>query len=378
LKRLSSVLKYFLKIDEIQTSFYIKSSYKDRGVRLASRRFKLIVLDFGMDSNSNIKEQLDQIAKYLVDLRKSIDEQQIYLALVAQIINWRQEINSPQEGLRQRPLIQGILGGQGTGKTTLCRLLCKLLKIAGYSAVSLSLDDLYKTYLDRQQLQIHEPKLRWRGPPGTHDIQLGIDTLEQIRLGNSQQQIALPRFDKSLWAGMGDRTTPELVNQPDIVFFEGWFVGVLPIPEESFQDNYQDDRQPLLPLINPLNSLVNSPIITEVVGVASTVENRAFALYSNQQLQNYLPLWQLVDKLIMLYPKDYQYSLQWRLQAEQEMIQSGKPGMDLEQIRDFVQYFWQALPPQLFLTPLTKQPTPVDLIIPLDQNHNFEKICYPV
>ena len=321
-----------------------------------------------MDSNSNIKEQLDQIAKYLVDLRKSIDEQQTYLALVAQIINWRQEINSPQEGLRQRPLIQGILGGQGTGKTTLCRLLCKLLKIAGYSAVSLSLDDLYKTYLDRQQLQIHEPKLRWRGPPGTHDIQLGIDTLEQIRLGNSQQQIALPRFDKSLWAGMGDRTTPELVNQPDIVFFEGWFVGVLPIPEESF-------------LVDEIVDGIINGIVGDV-SVASPVENRAFALsfalYSNQQLQNYLPLWQLVDKLIMLYPKDYQYSLQWRLQAEQEMIQSGKPGMDLEQIRDFVQYFWQALPPQLFLTPLTKQPTPVDLIIPLDQNHNFEKICYPV
>ncbi|MHC5721870.1 MAG: glycerate kinase, partial [Nostoc sp.] len=45
-----------------------------------------------------------------------------------------------------RPLIQGILGGQGTGKTTMCKILSLILDQLGYRTLSLSLDDLYKTY----------------------------------------------------------------------------------------------------------------------------------------------------------------------------------------------------------------------------------------
>ncbi|MFM7614146.1 MAG: ATP-binding cassette domain-containing protein, partial [Synechococcales cyanobacterium] len=41
--------------------------------------------------------------------------------------------------------------------------------------------------------------------------------------------MTVPRFDKSALCGMGDRTTPEIIDQVDIVLFEGWFVGVLPI-----------------------------------------------------------------------------------------------------------------------------------------------------
>ncbi|HEY9644728.1 MAG TPA: hypothetical protein V6C88_00080, partial [Chroococcidiopsis sp.] len=69
-----------------------------------------------------------------------------------------------------RPLIQGILGGQGTGKTTLAAALTVILTHLGYRVCALSLDDLYKTYAQRQQLQQHDPRLIWRGPPGTHDV----------------------------------------------------------------------------------------------------------------------------------------------------------------------------------------------------------------
>lgn len=302
-----------------------------------------------------LESKLEQILDYLHSQGKIDQAQDIYLPLVDQIIRWKQEVD--------RPLIQGIVGGQGTGKTTLCRLLQKILEIAGYATISLSLDDLYKTYSERQELQRKEPRLCWRGPPGTHDIQLGIDILEQIRtsttlsdhtsitlpdyLNNPRQVIALPRFDKSLWDGMGDRTTPELVEIPDILLFEGWFVGVLP---RVHLENWGD-----------------------------------FTAYINQQLHDYLPLWEKLDKLILLYPEDYRFCLQWRLQAEQEMIALSKDkrkddlkkGMTPAEITSFVEYFWQALPPELFISPLTKVPTPVDLVISIDSDHRLGKLYSP-
>jgi D-glycerate 3-kinase len=267
---------------------------------------------------------------------------QLWLPLAFQIGEKRQQLN--------RVLIQGILGGQGTGKTTLGKVLTILLTQLGYHTVSLSLDDLYKTYSDRQILQKQDPRLIWRGPPGTHDVDLGIDFFNQCQqLSDSNQPINIPRFDKSLHQGAGDRTTPEIINQVDIVLFEGWFVGVYPIDINSFAS-------------------APWPINTEV--------DRLFARDMNEKLKEYLPLWQKLDQLMILYPIDYRLSLTWRKQAEQEMIAQGKGGMSEATIEQFVQYFWQALHPVLFITPLLEHHPhiPVNLIIEILADHSFGRI----
>jgi D-glycerate 3-kinase len=243
-----------------------------------------------------------------------------------------------------RPLIQGILGGQGTGKTTMSQILSLILQQLGYRTLSLSLDDLYKTYSDRLALTQQYPRLTWRGPPGTHDIDLGLILLDQIRQGKNP--VTVPRFDKSAYSGAGDRTTPEIVENVDIVLFEGWFVGVQPIDPAAFTN-------------------APPPIITD--------DDRAFARDINHQLQNYLPLWQYLDGLIVLYPTDYRYSLAWRKQAEQQMIASGKSGMSDSQIEEFVNYFWRSLHPELFIKPLITSHL-VDLVIEVLADHSIGKI----
>ncbi|HEY9643588.1 MAG TPA: glycerate kinase, partial [Coleofasciculaceae cyanobacterium] len=90
---------------------------------------------------------------------------QLWLPLAMQLQTWQHALH--------RPLIQGILGGQGTGKTTLAAILTHILNFWGLQVCQLSIDDLYKPYSDRLLLQQADPRFRWRGPPGTHDVGLG-------------------------------------------------------------------------------------------------------------------------------------------------------------------------------------------------------------
>lgn len=247
-----------------------------------------------------------------------------------------------------RPLIQGILGGQGTGKTTMCSVLSLILTRLGYRTLSLSLDDLYKTYGERLALKQQDPRLIWRGPPGTHDVELGVAVLEQIF--HRKSPVAVPRFDKSLHAGAGDRTHPEIVENVDIVLFEGWFVGVRPIDPKAF-----DTAPP--------------PILTQ--------EDRVFARDMNSKLNDYLPLWEQLDSLIVLYPKDYRLSLEWRKQAERQMIVASKSGMSEKEVEEFVNYFWCSLHPELFIKRLVKSPDLVDLVIEINADHRFGAVYKP-
>lgn len=265
-------------------------------------------------------------ADYLVTLWR------LWLPLAQQLAAQRQSVG--------RPWIQGILGGQGTGKTTLGKILTLILRELGYQTLSWSLDDLYKTYPDRLLLQQQDPRLIWRGPPGTHDVELGIQVLDQLRHPNPQSPIPIPRFDKSLHDGMGDRIEPELVDNVDIVLFEGWFVGCRPVNPEVF------DRAPA-----PINTAVD----------------RAFARDMNVNLHSYLPLWERLDSLWILYLTDYRLSKQWRLQAEHQMQASGKPGMSDAAVEAFVEYFWKALHPDLFIQPLRQQ---ADLVIEINPDRS--------
>ena len=78
-----------------------------------------------------------------------------------------------------QPLIVGLCGAQGSGKSTLAAVLAALLRHQGLPTAVLSIDDLYLTHAQRQQLghTVH-PLLRTRGVPGTHDIQLGLALLK--------------------------------------------------------------------------------------------------------------------------------------------------------------------------------------------------------
>jgi len=250
-----------------------------------------------------------------------------------------------------RTFIQGLLGGQGLGKTTLGLVLEILLKNLGKNFLSISLDDIYKTYSDRQKLRELNPAMIWRGPPSTHDVGLGLQVLQQLRdrPSTAAYPISIPRFDKSLHSGEGDRAKSDINYQADIVLFEGWFVGLRPLPISAFD-------------------VFISPILLD--------QDRQFAIDCNAHLLDYQSLWTYLDSLIVLIPEDFSYSLKWRLEAEHKLINSGKSGMSDQEVTKFVEYFWKALHPDLFTSPMVSldyknsQVDPIiDLIIKVGRSH---------
>ncbi len=271
---------------------------------------------------------------------------QLWIPLAQQLVEQRKRLG--------RPLIQGLLGMQGAGKTTLGEVLTLLLEQMGYQTLSWSIDDLYKTYDERQQLQRDDPRLIWRGPPGTHDVDLGMAVLNQLRRGRAAE---IPQFDKALHGGQGDRVSSKTVEGVDIVIFEGWFLGVEPVEPERFA----------------LGALETEPLPEPIVMEA----DRGFARDCNGRLGAYLPLWALCDRLMVLSLTDYRLSKRWRVAAEQRLRAEERGGMTDAEVGAFVDYYWQALHPKLFVQPLVAEGGAADLVVEIGEGHGLERVYVP-
>lgn len=80
-------------------------------------------------------------------------------------------------------LVLGVSAPQGCGKSTLCEQLVDLFAFVGLRAASVSIDDFYLTFDGQQALAAANPSnplLQYRGNAGSHDLQLGTDTLRAL------------------------------------------------------------------------------------------------------------------------------------------------------------------------------------------------------
>jgi len=148
----------------------------------------------------------------------------------------------------KKPLFVAIQGPQGSGKTYLSARLREYLTSEPHNlrAALLSIDDLYLSrakLLDLAASKPHNPLWQGRGQSGTHDVALGISILAALKDGS--QSIELPRFDKSLFNGQGDRLPMDgsgvQIKQPpavDVVILEGWCVGFYPITQEELDKRW--------------------------------------------------------------------------------------------------------------------------------------------
>lgn len=147
-----------------------------------------------------------------------------------------------------KPLIVGVQGPQGSGKTYLTTILKdELISPPNNLSVALiSLDDLYLPHSELVRVANDHPHnilLQGRGQPGTHDVPLGTQVLDSLRRINEpgfKGNVHIPIFDKSLHSGEGDRIQQTtVVNRPlDVIIVEGWCTGFYPVPPETIEQRY--------------------------------------------------------------------------------------------------------------------------------------------
>jgi D-glycerate 3-kinase len=239
----------------------------------------------------------------------------------------------------KRPLFVALQGPQGSGKSYLsARLQTYLQTHCSLRVIVFSIDDLYLSHQCLTSLAaFHSSNTLWqgRGQPGTHDVDLGVEILSALKTAN--KRLELPRFDKSLFGGEGDRLPMDgngtVVEQPpavDVVVFEGWCVGFHPISEEE--------------LLARWNGVWKREKVK--LGLGKNQTGRLEDVKAiNEKLQGYLKLWNFFDVLVRLRaipPANSQLSqyaivYKWRLEQEHDMkARNGGQGLTDAAVKSFV------------------------------------------
>ncbi|MCR4305540.1 MAG: glycerate kinase [Candidatus Daviesbacteria bacterium] len=246
-------------------------------------------------------------------------------------------------------LIVGVSAIQGAGKTTQGEIMEILLSHLGYSLISLSIDDHYITHHELNELRKKDPRFIRRGV--THDIPLAVQNLKDLQVMTDGLEVKIPIYDKGAVHGDGDRVGWKTISKkPDFIFYDGWMLGARRVEDESVFESG-------LPGLD-------------------TPEHIQFAKDINKKLDEYLPLWRMIDFMNVLYVPDYQISLKWRDQAEGVLRKEGK-GMSPEEITEFVYYFWRSVHPAIQIKNLAHDIIYTHQVTVINDDHSVREILNP-
>lgn len=253
---------------------------------------------------------------------------------------------------QQTPIVIGINGSQGSGKSTLSKILSQLLdKGFEKKAVIISIDDLYKTRQQRHDMSesIH-PLFQTRGVPGTHDVQLGISIIS--KLIKQEFPIQVPLFNKATDDREPKKNWLNIDQEIDIILFEGWCIDAKPQHASLLKQS-----------INNLEKNKDSDLV--------------WRQYINKQLENdYQALFSLIDKLIMLKIPSFDNVLEWRELQENKLKDNSTDitashTMSPQELKQFIMHF-----ERITRHSLNEMPNRADVVIEIDNEHQISETIF--
>lgn len=293
-----------------------------------------------MTSDSALIKRLNHLASSRGLPERYVDD---FLTIVAPIID--QKLYNKEA---QQPQIIGVQGCQGSGKTTICKFIkCYLEHQYSKRVEVCSIDDFYLTKDERRALAARtHPLLATRGVPGTHDTSLIRDTFEKFRHSDCKH---VPTFNKKSDDRYPQDQWAMWQENPQVLIFEGWCVGMSPQSNEA--------------LVTPINKLEQSDD-----------SGGQWRQYVNNALNNeYQDIFASMDSLLVLQAPSFDCVYEWRLKQEQQMIQGmsqseldNSAAMNPEQIKRFISHY-QRLTEHGFKT-LAKV---ADATLRLNTDHSF-------
>ena len=254
---------------------------------------------------------------------------------------------------KKKPLIIGLAGGQGIGKTTITSIITIILKkYFKLNAFKISIDDFYKTRKQRILLSKNKhPLLMTRGVPGTHDINIMLNFFRKIKV-KKFKSLKLPKFNKAVDERYKQNLWYKIKSKPDVVIFEGWCVG-------AKSQNFRQLRKP----INSLERIYDQTF--------------KWRQYVNYQLETkYKKLFNQLDGLLYLRAKNFSLLRRWRLKQEKKLWLKSKNKKNLkimnkDQVKNFMDTY-QRITQQMF----KDMPKYSSIIMNLNSSHQIKNIRY--
>ena len=249
-----------------------------------------------------------------------------------------------------KTFVIGLSGGQGSGKSTITKILKLILKIKyNLNTTTFSIDDFYKTHKEREIMskKIHDLFLT-RGVPGTHDIRLLSITFKKL-LSRNFKTFHMPVFDKSNDDRKNKKNWIKIKKKPEIIIFEGWCVG--------------SKHQSKVELLKPINTLEKK-----------YDKDLTWRKKVNFEIKTkYKKIFSLINKLIFLEVPSFKHVFKWRLLQEKKLKKSskGKKIMSNLQVKNFIMYY-----ERITLQMLKDLKKNADVVIRLDAKHKLSAIKF--